>query len=157
MVVTGTKGSLPELKKQLESVYPIKATTIGTGSTKSIKALNRRICWRERGRLYQHDPPHVDVLVESLGLENGNMVQTPIVDDVKDENPVWLDPEQISKCTFHVARCLFFSQDRADFTSVVTELCQRKSDLSDFSQNSFTKLKRIVRYLKGERQWIQVF
>ena len=153
-VVTGTKGSLLELKKQLESVYPIKASIIGAGSTKSIKALNRRICWRETGILYQHDPRHVDVLVESLGLENGNTVQTPNVDDVKDENPVWLDSEQISKYRSHVARCLFFSQDRADITFAVNELCQR---MSDPSQHSFSKLKRLVRYLKGERQWIQVF
>ena len=47
--------------------------------------------------MYQHDPRHVEVLVEPLELENGSTVQTPIVDDVKDENPVQLDPEQISK------------------------------------------------------------
>ena len=46
-VVTGTKESLLELKKQLESVYPIKASIIGAGSAKSIKVLNRRICWGE--------------------------------------------------------------------------------------------------------------
>ena len=40
----------------------------------------------ERLILYQHDPRHVDVLIESLGLENGNPVQTPNVADVKDEN-----------------------------------------------------------------------
>ena len=62
----------------------------------------------------QHDTRHVDVSIESLGLENGNTVQIPIVDDVKDENPVHLDPEQISKYRSHVARCLFLSQDRAD-------------------------------------------
>ena len=33
-VVTGTKESLLELKKQLESVYPIKASIIGAGSKK---------------------------------------------------------------------------------------------------------------------------
>ena len=38
-VVTGTKGSLLELKMQLESVDTIKS---GAGSTKSIKAQNRR-------------------------------------------------------------------------------------------------------------------
>ena len=65
--------------------------------------------------LYQHDPRHVDVLVESLGLENGNTVQTPIID---------------RKYRSHVARCLFFSQDRADITFAVNELCQRMSDLS---------------------------
>ena len=113
-----------ELKKQLESVYPIKASIIGAGSTKSMKALNRRICWGETGILYQHDPRHVDVLDGSLGLKNGNPVQTPIVDDVKDENPVQLDPEQVSKYRSHVARCLFFSQDR-DMSLAMNELCQR--------------------------------
>ena len=90
---------------------------------------------------------HVDVLVESVGLENGNTVQTPIVDDVKDENPVRLDPEQISKYRSRVAWCLFLSQDRADITFAVNELCQR---MSDPSQHSSTKLKRLVRFLKGE-------
>ena len=52
-----------------------------------------------------------------------------------------------------VARCLFFSQDRADVTFAVKELCQR---MADPSQHSFTKLKRLVPYLKGKRQWIQV-
>ena len=85
-MVTGTKESLLELKKQLVSVYPIKASIIGASSTKSIKALNRRLCWGETGILYQHDPRHV--LVESLGLENGDTVQTRIIDDVKDETAI---------------------------------------------------------------------
>ena len=75
-------------------------------------------------------------------------MQTPTVDDVKDEDPVWLDPEQISKYRSHVARCLFLSQDRADITFDVNVLCQR---MSHPSQHSFTKLKRLVRYLKGDR------
>ena len=104
--------------------------------------------------LYQHDPPHVDVLVVSLGLENGNTVQPPIIDEVKDENLMWLDSEQISKGRSHVARCFFLSQDRADMTFAVNELCQI---MSDPSQHSFPKLKRLVRCLKGQRQWIQVF
>ena len=65
-------------------------------------------------------------------------MQTQIFDDVKDENPVWLDPEQISKYGSHV-------------TSIFSV------NVSDLSQHSFTKLKRLVRYLKGQRQWIQVF
>ena len=37
-------------------------------------------------------------------LENENTVQTPIVNDVEDENPVWFDPEQISKYRSHVGQ-----------------------------------------------------
>ena len=128
-MATGTKRSLLEVKKQLESVYPIKASMVGASSTKSIKALNRRICWGETGILYQHDPRHVDVLVESLGLESGHTVQIPILDNVIDENPAW-----------------FLSQDRADRTFAVNELWQ----MSDPSQHSFSKLKRLDRYLQGE-------
>ena len=86
--------------------------------------------------MYQHDPRHVDVLVESVGLENGHTVQTPKIDDVKDENPAWLDSEQISKYRSDVARCLFLSQDRAghnnrrervvpkNVRSITTQPCQ---------------------------------
>ena len=144
-VVTGTKGIMLELKQQLESVYPIKASIIGAGSTKSIKALNRRICLGETGTSISMT---LDTLTfESLELENGNTVQTPRIDDVKDDNPVWLDSEQISNYRSHVVRCLFFRQDRADITFAVNELCQR---MSDPSQHSFSKLKRLVRHLKGE-------
>ena len=111
-------------------MYPINASIIGAGSTRSMQALNRRICLEETGISYQHDSRHVDILVESLGLENGNTVQTPMIDDVKDENPVWLDSEQISKYRSHVARCFLSSQNRADITFAVNELCQRMSDPS---------------------------
>ena len=47
-----------------------------------------------------------------------------------------------------MARCLFLSQDRADMTFAVKELCQK---MSDPSQHSTANLKRLVRYLKGER------
>ena len=64
-----------------------------------------------------------------------------------------MDLEQISKYRFHVARCLFLSQDRADITFAVDELCQK---MSDPTQHSFAKLNGLVRYLKGGRKWTQV-
>ena len=55
-----------------------------------------------------------DTLRFSLrGLKNGSTVQTPTVDDVKDDNPVWLDPRANQQV--HVSRGqMFLSQDRAD-------------------------------------------
>ena len=82
-----------------------------------------------------------------------NIVQNPTVNDVTDENPVQLDQNK-SASTAHMARCLFFIQDRADTTFAVNELCRK---LSDPAHHSFANLKRPLRYLKGERQWIQVF
>ena len=37
---------------------------------------------RERGKVNQHDPRHVDVFMKDLGLGHCNSVQTPAVRDV---------------------------------------------------------------------------
>ena len=85
-MVTGPKESLLEIKNQLKSVYPIKASIIGSGSSALKRASKSwRTRWGKTGIVYQYDPRHVDVLVEGLGLEIGNAVQTPIIDNMKDE------------------------------------------------------------------------
>ena len=105
--------------------------------------------------MYQHDPRHVDVLVKDLGLENGNSVQTPATPEVtEEEKPEPLSQVQHHKYRSQVARCLFLSQDRADITFIVNELCQR---MPNPTQQSLVKLKRLARYLKRERQWGQAF
>ena len=74
--------------------------------------------------MYQHDPRNIDVLVKDLGLENGNSVQTPATPEVaEEEKPEPLSQVQHHKYRSQVARCLFFSQDRADITFIVNELC----------------------------------
>ena len=110
----GTKGGLLELKNQLESVYPINASIIGAGSAKSIKVLNRRIRWGKTGILYQHDPRHVDVLIKSLGFENGNTVQSPIIDYVKDENPVWFGLRTGQQAQISCGQMIVSQSNRAD-------------------------------------------
>ena len=90
--------------------------------------------------MYQHDPTHVDVLVKDLGLDHGNSVQTPATHDVTEEEPEPSDQVQHGKYRPQVARCLFLSQTRGDKTLIVNELCQR-----------------LVRYLKRQRQWWNIF
>ena len=105
--------------------------------------------------MYQHDPRHIDVLVRELGLENGNTVQTPAAPNAtEEEGSEPLSQTQHHKYRSQVARCLFISQDRADITFIVNELCQT---MSNPTQQSLAKLKRLIRYLKRERQWGQVF
>ena len=117
--------------------------------------MNRRLHWGKKGIVYQHDPRHVDVLVKDLGLENGNSVQTPATPDAtEEEKSEPLSQIQHHKYRSQVARCLFLSQDRADITFIVNELCQK---MSNPTQQSLAKLKRLTRYLKRERQWGQVF
>ena len=69
----------------MESVYPIKASILGAGLAKSIKALNCRIWWGE-GYCINTIP---DTLMFSLRVWGSRMetqCKTPTVDDVKDEN-----------------------------------------------------------------------
>ena len=94
------------------------------------------------------------MLVKDFGLEHGNSVQTPATPDATEEE----ESEPLSQVQHHkyrsqVARCLFLSQDRADMTFIVNELCQR---MSRPTQQRLAMLKRLVRYLKRERQWGQV-
>ena len=88
-------------------------------------------------------PDTLTCFVKDLGLENG-----------KEEKPEPLSQVQHHKYRSQVARCFFLSQDRADITFIVNELCQR---MSNPTQQSLVKLKRLARYLKRERQWGQVF
>ena len=92
---------------------------------------------------------HVDVPVEEIALNRPNTVQTPAA-DAQCENPGPLEQEPLNNNSSHVARCLFLSQDRADITSTVNGLCQRMSKLT---KQSLLRSKRLVKYLKGEKQW----
>ena len=78
--------------------------------------------------MFQHDPIRVDVLVKDLGLEQGNSVQTPVTEDVTEEEQELLDQVQHSKYRLPVARCLFLSRYRADITLIVNKLGQRMSN-----------------------------
>ena len=92
--------------------------------------------------MYHHDPRHIDVLVKDLGLENGNSVQTPATPEVtEEEKPEPLSQVQHHKYRSQVARWLFLSRQR----------------MSNPTQQSLVKLKRLARYLKREKQWGQVF
>ena len=72
--------------------------------------------------MHQHDARRADVLVKDLGNEHVNSVKTPAAHDVTDEEAEPLDQTQRSKYRSQVARCVFFSQDRADITNIVNEL-----------------------------------
>ena len=154
-VITGPTKRLMEFNKEMKKVYPTQEKIISFGSPESIKTLNRRLHWGKEGIVNQHDPRHVDVLVKELGLENGNTVQTPAAPmAAEEEESELLDQVQYHRYRSQVARCLFLIQDRADITFIENELCQT---MSNPTQLSLAKLKRLTRYLKRERQWGQVF
>ena len=85
--------------------------------------------------------------MKDLGLEHGHSVQTPATHDATEEEPEPSDQVPQSKYRTQVTTCLLFSQDRADVTFMVHELCQR---MSNTPQQSLAKLKRLGRCLKRD-------
>ena len=98
------------------------------------------------GIVYHHDPRKIS---------DSSMASQcrPQQHDVTDDEPGPSDQSQTSRYRSQVARCLFFSQDRADMTFIVNELCQR---MSYTRQQSLSTLKRLVRYSKRDMQRRQV-
>ena len=103
-VLTGPTAQLKEFDSKMKGVFLIKANTIRHGSSESIKALNRRLHWRKRGIVHQHDPRHVDVFARARGIEHGNTVQTPATHDVTEGEAKPLDHVQHSKYRSQVTR-----------------------------------------------------
>ena len=113
-IVTGPTHRLADLKNQISGCTQAKQKSSATDQRKASRH-GTGYCTRvQRGVADQHDPTDVDALVKDLGLEHGKSVQTPAVHDVTDDEPEPLDQTQSSNHRSQVARCLFFSQDRAD-------------------------------------------
>ena len=149
-VLTGPTMKLMEFERKTTSVYPVKSEDHRLWVTEEHQNVEQEIALgKARNRV------HVDVLVKDLGLDNSNSVQTPATPDVtEEEESEPLSQDQHHRYSSQVARCLFLSQDRADMTFIVNELCQK---MSSPNQQSLAKLKRLARCLKRERQWGQVF
>ena len=79
------------------------------------------------------------MLVEDLGLEKSNSVQTLETYDVTEDEPEPLDQVQHSRYKSQLVRCLLLSQHRADITVIVNDLCQK---ITNSTLQSLGKLKR---------------
>mgnify|MGYP003334455616 CR=1 FL=1 len=75
----GTDDRLDWITSELKKVFEIKVRgRLGVGCADSeIKILNRIVRIDERGLRYEADPRHCDLLIPSLGLQNGSSVKTP--------------------------------------------------------------------------------
>ena len=84
-----------------------------------------------------------------MGLGEANAVKTPGVKDrERDENGEQpLDKAEASMYRSCVARANYLAQDRADIAYAVKEACR---DMANPKASSWEKIKRVVRYLKGE-------
>ena len=125
---------------------------LGSGAKdgKAVRILNRIIRWTREGPKIEADPRHVEILVKEMGLAESNTVATPGAktrEGTNDQADQQLDKAEGSRYRACVARANYLAQDRPDIAFAVKEACR---DMSAPTISSWEKIKRVVRYLRGE-------
>jgi hypothetical protein len=150
------------LKAHLEGRFEMKTTIVGhskrVGVVAEGKIFHRIIRACPAGWEYECDQRHVEVIVEKLDLLSSKSVVTPGVDDVASDDPDLgdrlLDPAMSSSYRALAARANDIAVDRADCQYAIKELCR---DMSDPTEESWARLKRVARYLKGRPRAVLKF
>ena len=134
----------------------------GPSDLKSIRILNRIVEWSEKGIYYEGDQRHVEVCLKEMGIdESSREVTTPCdksLDDVKNSNALKANEEEEeklepSKGTVYrgmTARMNSLGRDRSQIQFAIKELSK---DMSNPTMKSWGKLKRLLRYLKGNTRY----
>jgi len=124
-----------------------KAGRFGPGE--SYEHLKRvRHLYRE-GRLIVPNSKYVKTVATALGLESGKAAKTPEVDSerrVQDDNLDLLDDEWASTYRSHACTLMYAGHDVAEAQHGIRELT---TELKEPSVASWTRLKRVTRYMKG--------
>ena len=123
--------------------------------------LNRIIEFNKQSGIlyYEADPRHAEAVVKALGLEKSKEVTTASEKVSQEEafRAMELPPlkaEQASQYRSLVMRCAYLSQDRVDLCESVKSLARF---MSSPTEHSWTRLKRLGRYLKGHLRVVQEF
>ena len=159
---TGSLGDLKWLKSQLEGRFEMKTSIVGHSKSAGVvtegKILNRIIRACDAGWEYECDQRHVEVMLEELDLMNAKAVVTPGTDDVAsddvDAGDIPLEPSRATRYRALSARANYIAVDRADAQYAIKELCR---EMSSPCEESWIKLERVARYLKGRPRAIIKF
>jgi hypothetical protein len=134
----------------------------GPSDLKSIRILNRIVEWKEEGIVYEADQRHAEICLKEMGLdESSREVSTPCdksLDDIKNSNALKaneegdekLEPSQATHYRAMTARMNYLGQDRSEIQFAIKELSK---EMSCPSKNSWGRLKRLLRYLKGRPRY----
>lgn len=122
------------------------------------RILNRVVEWDEDGIKYEPDQRHAEITVKMLGLkeEKTKGVGTPGIRVKRKEGSEdrKLKSEQGTMYRALVARGNYLAQDRTDIQFAVKELARK---MSDPTEDDWTALKRLGRYLLNNERYVQKF
>ena len=123
--------------------------------------LNRILEYNKQTGLltYEADPRHAEMIVKQLGLQDAKPVVTPSEKMTAQEALAvaemgTLPAEQSKSYRSLVMRAAYLSLDRADIAETVKSLAR---DMANPTENSWSKLKRLGRYLRGKPRVVQEF
>ena len=113
----------------------------------------KRVRKRFSGVTMESNPKYLDAVLELLGLQGAKDVPTPIVPAHKEKLTTGelLSPARTTVYRQCVGSLLCHTQDRADAQYEVSSL---GSMLGKPTQGSMIALKRVTRYLKGTRHFV---
>ena len=123
-----------------------------------MRILNRVVSWTPGGITYEADQRHVEICLQEVGLdESSKPISTPIDRSSKDpkcrnglvnspEESELLNSSAATKYRGIVARMNYLGQDRSEIQFAVKQLGK---EMSSPTQASWTRMKRLRRYLKG--------
>ena len=137
-------------KKILESKFETKTTIVGPEmkDEKTVRVLNRIITYTAEGIEYEADQRHAESMIRDMNMTAAKPLSTPGLDEpdhseTKDE---LLNSHYSGIHRSIVAKANYLAADRSDI-QYATKECARS--MSAPTEASWTKLKRLVRYLVG--------
>jgi hypothetical protein len=137
-------------KKILESKFETKTTIVGPEAKdeKTVRVLNRIITYTPEGIEYEADQRHAEAMVKDMNMISAKPLSTPGSDepDCSDTKDKLLNSHYGGIHRSVVAKGNYLAADRPDM-QYATKECARS--MSAPTEGSWTKLKRLVRYLVG--------
>ena len=155
----GPKRQLDWLKARLEERYELKELArLGPGPNddREARILNRVVRWTADGVEYEADPRQAEKLLQEMKLEGCNSLSTPGVKitAVQHAADKLLDETRGTPFRAVAARANYLASDRPDCQYAAKEVCRWMSSPTEASLGA---LKRIGRYLGGQRRLVYVY
>ena len=150
-VTVGSGCQLKWMQKVLESKFETKTNIIGpeVNDEKAVRVLNRIITYTPSGIEYEADQRHVESMVKDMNMEQAKTLSVAGSDDPDhsetSETPLNRHYESIYRSV--VAKGNYLAADRPDM-QFATKECAK--GMSAPTECHWTKLKKLVRYLKGK-------
>ena len=158
----GDEVELEWFYQELAKVFSLKLRGVlgpEPHDLKEIRILNRVVAWDGSGIWYETDQRHSEIIVEGLGLEEGNGVAAAVdKENLKnaqlDESPTYLEGDAAKNFRGLAARANYIAQDRFDLQFAAKEACRF---MAQPTTSGLALLKRLGRYVKRHPRMVQLF